>query len=91
MQLLFIIFLTSYRYIDELLNYLYRMQNDKTKPLFQVYGECVPGVDYSPGPPVVGVVAMITELGRPVNVIEVLQMNFEDRLQVSYVTPFRKK
>ncbi|XP_071513014.1 extracellular tyrosine-protein kinase PKDCC-like isoform X2 [Panulirus ornatus] len=51
--------------------------------VIKVFGECVPGVDYSPGPPVAGVVAMITELGHPVNVIEVLQMNFEERLQLA--------
>lgn len=47
-----------------------------------MYGECVPEVEYSPGPPRSGVVAMVVELGRPVRVVEVLQMGYEARLQV---------
>lgn len=45
-------------------------------------GECLPNEDYSPGPPAVGVVAVITELGHPVDMIEILQMDFESRLKV---------
>lgn len=50
----------------------------------KVLGECNPGVDYSPGPPVVGMVTLVTELGQPLDIIEVLQMNFEDRLKLAY-------
>ncbi|ROT83675.1 putative protein kinase domain-containing protein, cytoplasmic-like isoform X1 [Penaeus vannamei] len=37
-----------------------------------------------PGPPAVGVVAVITELGHPVDMIEILQMDFESRLKLAY-------
>ncbi|XP_045606202.2 extracellular tyrosine-protein kinase PKDCC isoform X2 [Procambarus clarkii] len=50
---------------------------------YQVYGGCIPDVEYSPGPPVAGIVAMVAELGRPVNVIEILQMNYEERLKLA--------
>lgn len=55
-----------------------------TDPFFsvQVFGECVPQVEYSPGPPRSGVVAVMVELGRPVRVVEILQMGYEARLQV---------
>ncbi|XP_066982124.1 extracellular tyrosine-protein kinase PKDCC-like isoform X2 [Macrobrachium rosenbergii] len=50
----------------------------------KVLGECDPGVDYSPGPPVVGLVSIVTELGQPLDVIKILQMSFENRLQLAY-------
>ena len=42
----------------------------------------MPKVEYSPGPPKTGVAAVVVELGRPVRVMEVLQMDYESRLQV---------
>ncbi|KAG7172079.1 Extracellular tyrosine-protein kinase PKDCC-like, partial [Homarus americanus] len=51
--------------------------------VIKVFGDCLPGVEYSPGPPVAGVVAVITELGHPIDVIQVLQMNFEERLKLA--------
>lgn len=50
--------------------------------VMQVYGECIPEVMYSPGLPVVGVAA-VTEFGYPLSVVQVLQMNFDQRLLVS--------
>ncbi|XP_042866617.1 extracellular tyrosine-protein kinase PKDCC-like isoform X2 [Penaeus japonicus] len=52
--------------------------------VLKVLGECLPSEDYSPGPPAVGVVAVITELGHPVDMIEILQMDFESRLKIAY-------
>lgn len=52
--------------------------------VLKVLGECLPNEDYSPGPPAVGVVAVITELGHPVDMIEILQMDFESRLKLAY-------
>ncbi|XP_037784046.1 extracellular tyrosine-protein kinase PKDCC-like [Penaeus monodon] len=52
--------------------------------VLKVLGECIPSEDYSPGPPAVGIVAVITELGHPVDMIEILQMDFESRLKLAY-------
>ncbi|XP_050735452.1 extracellular tyrosine-protein kinase PKDCC-like isoform X2 [Eriocheir sinensis] len=61
-----------------------RMLHKLTHPnVIKVYGECVPEVEYSPGPPRSGVVAMVVELGRPVRVVEILQMGYEARLQLA--------
>ncbi|MPC64178.1 Extracellular tyrosine-protein kinase PKDCC [Portunus trituberculatus] len=43
----------------------------------------MPKVEYSPGPPKSGVAAVVVELGRPVRVVEVLQMDYEARLQLA--------
>lgn len=51
--------------------------------VIKVFGECVPSMKYSPGPPVTGIVSIVTELGHPVDVIGVLRMSFEERLQLA--------
>lgn len=51
--------------------------------VIKVFGECMPKVEYSPGPPKSGVAAVVVELGRPVRVVEVLQMDYEARLQLA--------
>ena len=42
---------------------------------FQVLGSCVPDA--------VGPVAMVTELGDPLDTVRLLQLSWEDRLRVS--------
>ncbi|KAK7078404.1 hypothetical protein SK128_025582 [Halocaridina rubra] len=52
--------------------------------VIKVLGECIPNIDYFPGPPAVGMVSIVTELGQQLDVVQILQMNFEDRLRLAY-------
>ncbi|KAG0720957.1 Extracellular tyrosine-protein kinase PKDCC [Chionoecetes opilio] len=51
--------------------------------VIKVFGECVPEVEYSAGPPRSGVAAVVVELGQPVRIVEVLQMGYEARLKLA--------
>lgn len=68
---------------DKLMKEARMLQKLSHANVIKVFGECVPEVDYSPGPPKSGVVAVAVELGRPVRVVEVLQLGYEARLQLA--------
>ncbi|CAL4125483.1 unnamed protein product, partial [Meganyctiphanes norvegica] len=55
----------------------------KHSNIIKVYGSCMPVSIYSPGPPASGVVTMVTELGQPLDMLQILQMTFEQRLLIA--------